>query len=152
MNLRWLLGNFTDPQYKLSRKEQFRLSNLAHQRYVSSFDFLGRTFVIVMPLAAIFALLNPFLAWLGYRGSNLAYVLAVLGLVVLLWPWSAWMYRSLYVVPIRKAMRDAGYVLCLNCGYDLRNLPDDVKHCPECGEVREAIINQEMSHQRASDA
>ncbi len=49
------------------------------------------------------------------------------------------MYRSLYVQPIRKAMRDVGYDLCLGCGYELRGLGSDIRCCPECGAERESL-------------
>src|SRR3954469_11742059 len=32
-------------------------------------------------------------------------------------------HRSTYNRPVR----------CMNCLYDLRNLPEEVHHCPECG-------------------
>jgi hypothetical protein len=139
MNLRWLLGNFTDPQYALARRDQFRLSNLAHERYVSRKAFWLRTAVILAPLIGFFALLKPALAWMGYGGQTGPYVIAIGVVVVLFWPWSAWMYRSLYVGPIRRAMRQAGYDLCIACGYDLRGLPPERDCCPECGAAREAM-------------
>ncbi len=43
MNLRWLLGNFADPQYKLSRREQWELSRLAHEKYMPGRVFFGWT-------------------------------------------------------------------------------------------------------------
>lgn len=136
MNLRWLLGNFTDPQYKLPWREQFRLSNLAHERYVKWPDFLSRSALIVAPfLLALFGL-EPALKLLGYTASSTAYGLGVFVLVAMLWPWSAWMYRGLYVRPIRRAMREAGYDLCIECGYELRGLGDAIQHCPECGTQR----------------
>ena len=32
---------------------------------------------------------------------------------------------------------------CPNCGYDLRGLDDTIERCPECGEMREVIIDRE---------
>ena len=49
------------------------------------------------------------------------------------------MYRSLYVRPVRRAMRDAGYDLCIHCGYELRGLDTSIGRCPECGAEREAF-------------
>jgi hypothetical protein len=140
MNLRWLFGNFTDPQYNLPRKEQFRLSNLAHERHVTWRSFLWRSALILAPLLIALKLLNPFLTQFGFGNSSLAHIIVMGAFIVLFWPWSAWMFRSLYVVPIRKVMREAGYDLCLGCGYELRGLPPpaEMSRCPECGAEREA--------------
>jgi hypothetical protein len=32
-----------------------------------------------------------------------------------------------------------GFDICIECGYWLRGLGDDVKECPECGAKREAM-------------
>lgn len=136
MNLRWLLGNFTDPQYRLSRREQFRLSNVAHLHFVSKWAFWWRVMLILLPLLVALKLLRPALAWMGLSGQTGPYVIALLMIVALFWPWSAWMFRSLYVRPVRMAMREAGYDLCLGCGYELRGLDESITRCPECGEKR----------------
>lgn len=47
MNLRWLLGDFTDPQYELSLREQHRLSMAAHKKYVSWYRFWGYSLVVI---------------------------------------------------------------------------------------------------------
>jgi len=38
---------------------------------------------------------------------------------------------------LRRDLRDLGYPVCLNCGYDMRSLPED--RCPECGMVAEPL-------------
>jgi hypothetical protein len=38
-----------------------------------------------------------------------------------------------------SALRGLGYDVCVRCGYWLRGLGDDVKHCPECGAEREPM-------------
>ena len=136
MNLRWLFGNFTDPQHNLPRREQHRLSNLAHKRHVTWGKFLFHTAIILAPMLVALALLDPFLTRLGWGNSSLAHIAAMGGLVLLFWPWSAWMYRSLYIVPVRKVMREEGHDICLGCGYELRGLPETTTQCPECGAVR----------------
>lgn len=138
MNLRWLLGNFTDPQYKLARPEQFRLSNMAHKKYVATTSFLARTALIIVPFLLLISQLDHILAWLTLPNNGATHAIAMGVLLLLFWPWCAWMYRSLYVVPVRKAMRESGYDLCLGCGYELRGLDDTVERCPECGAPREA--------------
>lgn len=136
MNFRWLLGNFTDPQYRLSRREQFRLSNVAHRHFVSQWAFWWRVMLILLPLLVALKLLRPALAWMGLGGQTGPYVFALLMIVVLFWPWSAWMFRSLYVRPVRMAMREAGHDLCIGCGYELRGLDESITRCPECGQER----------------
>ncbi len=76
------------------------------------------------------------LRWLGYAGQTGPFIVALLMIVLLFWPWSAWMFRSLYVRPVRMAMREAGYDLYLGCGYELRGLDESITRCPECGEKR----------------
>ena len=140
MNLRWLLGNFTDPQYELPRSEQFRLSWVAHEKYLSWTAFIAWTAVVIAPFIVLYAMLDPLLGLFGLGGQPVARLIAMGLLIPLLWLWSAWIYRYTYVKPIRRAMRDEGFDLCLECGYHLRGLPDDTSKCPECGAARPVTI------------
>ena len=144
MNLRWLLGNFTDPQYKLSRRDQHRLSMAAHKKYLSWRRFWGYSVVVIaVPFGLAFVYGIPaVLDWLGLSGRRSAQSWAFAILSFLSWPYSAWVYRTLYVKPVRRVMRDHGYDLCIACGYDLRGLGDKVERCPECGSWREAMPEQ----------
>ena len=109
MNLRWLFGNFTDRQYRMSVRDQMRLSNRAHEGFVSGRAFMRWTVLVVLPpFVVAFVLLTPVLGWLGYGGDSLAWTIASIVLLFLFWIWSAWMYRYLYIKPIRRAMREAG--------------------------------------------
>ena len=141
MNLRWLLGNFTDPQYKLSRREQHRLSMAAHKKYLSWYRFWGYTLlVIAVPLVLAYELGIPtVLGWLGLASQTPAHTWAFVIVSFLAWPYSAWMCRTLYIKPVRRAMRDHGYALCIDCGYELRGLGDEITKCPECGTTRESV-------------
>ncbi len=85
MNLRWLFGNFTDPQYKLSVREQFRLSNVAHAKFLPRGAFVLRTVIITLPVLLGFLILKPFLELLGYSGSNTMLV-GIYAIVFLTWP------------------------------------------------------------------
>lgn len=38
---------------------------------------------------------------------------------------------------VREALNRRGLNLCVNCGYQLQGLDDNVKQCPECGAARE---------------
>jgi hypothetical protein len=70
VNLRWLLGNFTDPQYRLPVREQFRVSQLAHDRYVSGRVFIVRTLIITAPILVAFLLVDDLMAALGLAGQS----------------------------------------------------------------------------------
>ncbi len=52
---------------------------------------------------------------------------------------ACWMYRYIYIKPVRRAMRDRGYDVCVNCGYRLQGLGASIANCPECGHPREAL-------------
>ena len=141
MNLRWLFGNFTDPQYKLSWRDQHRLSKAAHKKYLSWRRFWGFSLVvIIVPIVLAYRLGIPaVLGWLGLSGQTPAHNWAFAIVSFLAWPYSAWVYRGLYIKPVRRAMRDHGYVLCISCGYELRGLGDEITKCPECGTMRESV-------------
>ncbi len=150
MNVRWLLGNFTDPQYNLSRRDQFRLSKVAHREHLSAWALLVRMVVIVVPPLAGMGMVGPALEVVGLGGSTPAHTWA-LGMIALgCWPWSAWMFRSLYAEPVRRAMRAEGYDVCIGCGYGLGDLPAEVACCPECGRGREPSSSRKSGPGRAS--
>ena len=144
MNLRWLIGNFTDPQYELSFRDQMRLSLLAHKHHLSATRFWSYSLItIAIPVGIIYKYAIPaILNWLGYKGYTPAYTWAIAILIFLVWLYSAWVYRSLYIKPIRLAMRSEGYDLCINCGYELKGLGEDIDRCPECGAMRKGQIKQ----------
>ncbi len=144
MNLRWLLGNFTDRQYKLSRRDQHRLSMAAHKKYLSWRRFWGYSLVVIaVPIGLAYRFGIPAaLDWPGLTGQTSAHTWAFAVVSLLVWPYSAWAYRTLYIKPVRRAMRDHGYDLCVACGYELRGLGDKVERCPECGSWREAMPEQ----------
>ena len=94
---------------------------------------------IVLPALLLLKFALPLvLDWLGLTGRNLPYFVGTAFIVLLVWPFSAWVYGHIYVKPVRRAMRDQCIELCVDCGYILDNLPDDVMQCPECGRRREA--------------
>lgn len=138
MNLRWLFGNFTDPQYNITWREQVRLSNRAHAKHLPKRVFLIRTIVLLIPIMAMLIALKPTLTALGFGGQNGPYFIGLVVIVVVCWPWSAWMYRSMYIKPIRKVMREVGFDLCIECGYDLRGHDSTMPRCPECGAERQS--------------
>lgn len=93
-----------------------------------------------MPFGLAFVYgLPAVLDWLDLSGQRSAQRWAFAVVSLLVWPYSAWAYRTLYIKPVRRAMRDHRYDLCVACGYDLRGLGDKVERCSECGAKREAI-------------
>lgn len=49
-------------------------------------------------------------------------------------------HRRYYRPNVLSVLREMGYEACGNCGYFLCGLREDVTHCPECGEAREAPL------------
>ncbi len=140
MRLRWLIGNFADPQYRLPRSEQKDVSWLAHERYMPGARLAFWTVLtLVLPTVLLITFaVPPILRWLGYAGGSMAHTIAVGVVALLAWPISAVVYGHLYAKPVRRAMRDRGYDICVGCGYLLNELPPDVDRCPECGRPRES--------------
>jgi hypothetical protein len=50
----------------------------------------------------------------------------------------ALLQRYRFAPCVYRATRQHGHDVCIKCGYWLRGLPDDRRHCPECGAAREA--------------
>jgi hypothetical protein len=140
MNLRWLLGNYADPEFTLTRQQQREVTRLAHKRYlrpatlgITTGGLLLASFLLIAFGLDLFA---GALASLGIQPARLfARGLLCVGCVLL----GCWVYRFIYVKPVRCAMRDLGYDLCIGCGYRLQGLPDAAVRCPECGAVRELV-------------
>ena len=145
MTLRWLFGNFADPQYALSRKEQRAVSRLAHLKYMSSMTFFGWTaFALLLPVGLTFGFGLPLcLRWLCLTGSNGSFMVGVAVILLLFWVWSAWVYRFVYTRPIRRAMREHGWDVCVGCGYLLKGLDAGIHACPECGWTREPMPQED---------
>jgi hypothetical protein len=51
------------------------------------------------------------------------------------------MWRGVYARSIYRSVREFGFDICPQCGYWLRDLGDDVQHCPECGAAREPLAS-----------
>jgi hypothetical protein len=53
-----------------------------------------------------------------------------------------WLFTRLRATPfIYRALREAGYDVCLRCGYWLRGLGNEALVCPECGAQRTPMAN-----------
>jgi len=147
MNLRPLLGNFADPQYRLPRKEQMRLTWTAHHRHLPPRTLWLTALGMVIAFILVFAFAHPLMATLlsawGVRGNAFprmpwAWLLAAMIYLGFVWIASAWVFRFIYIRPLRRAMRDEGFDLCIECGYDLRGQENAGRvRCPECGTMCE---------------
>ena len=119
----------------LSRADQKRLTMKAHSTHLpAQHKWLmmlalilimigGYGFVLLMKLGV-----RSTAATLSFSGGCFLPAMIWIGFV---WVASAWACRFIYIKPIRCAMREEGYILCINCGYDLRGT--DHEACPECG-------------------
>ena len=76
------------------------------------------------------------LNWLGYKSNSPAHSWTFAIVAVFASIYGAWAYRSLYIKPSRLAMQSEGYAICINCGYELKGLGEDIDRCPECGSLR----------------
>ena len=140
MNLRWLVGNFADPEFGLTRAQENAVTKLAHRKYLSQKKLALWTLGLITgsylavgvgwdPLAGLFVILRiPSPRW-----SSL--VVICLATVV----FAAWMYRYLYRKPVLMALSELHYEVCIECGYRLQGLDASVKKCPECGAERKLI-------------
>jgi hypothetical protein len=141
MSLRWLLGDYADADFKLTRQQRRDISRIAHERFLPRRAFLTFTFLCILPPVLLAFLALPYvLAWLGYAGRNAPFMIGAAIICFLFWPWSAWLYARIYARPCRQAMVALGRSICLRCGYCLEGLdPAATPACPECGEPRRPI-------------
>ncbi len=143
MRARWLLGDYADGDFRLTRAQRREIARLAQRRFLPRRAFVTFTFFAVLPPAILaFIVLPLVLAWLGYGGRNAPFMIGASAICVLFWPWSAWAYARVYARPCREAMRALGRSVCVACGYNLERLePSAAPVCPECGEPRGVIEN-----------
>lgn len=76
-------------------------------------------------------LTTPIIDWVGGRAGRIIgamFVTSELAAVQLLAVWSV---RNATRRALRKQLADKGVPICVNCGYDTRELPEP--RCPECG-------------------
>ncbi len=138
MKLRWLIGTFTDPYEGLSLRDRHEISNQATGRMPASSLIWWTLGALVLPALLVIGAGLPFvMRALGLSGRTGPYLIGLCVILVVFWPWSAWVYGHVYVKPVRRALRERGIDLCISCGYDLRGTGEDVGRCPECGAERE---------------
>jgi hypothetical protein len=144
MNLRWLLGNYSDPEFTLSRREQREVTRLAHRNHLSKLKlFLCTGGMLVGSWLVIGFGWEPATALIRSAGIPMAPLVTLMVLCLVTVVVSSWLYRFIYVRPVRLAMRDLGYDICVGCGYRLTGLDDTIDRCPECGQPREPMPKKE---------
>lgn len=146
MNLRWLVGNYADPEFQLTRARQREVTRLAHHKHLAGVTLW--TWTIAMTIAGWLAVglaVRPLSTLLLNNGLPpvAAFLTSILTLCAAVCLMAAWLYRLIYAKPVRRAMRDLGYDVCIGCGYRLRGLNDDIARCPECGHPREPLPKYE---------
>jgi hypothetical protein len=134
MRWRWLIGDYAAPDFRLTRQQRREISFRAQNRHVSPGALTKLTLLCMLPCVIAMMLLPTILGWLGYANQNVPHIIALALIVLLIWPLSAWIYSSLYGRACRRAMRDLGYEICVDCGYSMRGLDSTMSStCPECG-------------------
>ncbi len=121
--------------------EAYKIAKSKGRRRLST---LGSALAIVILSGGLMAYpVYKVIVTIGFGGLGLmlgSYAVSgagVLVAVVMLRPGLRWFNRK----EMRLAMRELGYKLCTNCGYWLKGLGEEIKHCPECGWRREASVN-----------
>ena len=143
MNRRWLLFDFIDPAFGVSRSER-------HKIFASALTSKGaatRLWLGIMAGLLLGMLVGslPIIAmpWLNLKpGSNLSLLF-----LVVLYPFAMYFavlfgfYRA-FAKPLRLAMQRHGYEFCHQCRQPLIGLGKDIEQCPECGISREPLTCQ----------
>jgi hypothetical protein len=131
-----LIQNYFDRQVQLDRKQRraaYRRANeffKANKRHVRT--YLAATMTPFVILFSIWLCNELFAA----RPSRLIRFLYCPVLLICVYLGHSLACRSVYAPHVRRAVREFGYDLCLECGYWLHGLTDDIKRCPECGTPR----------------
>jgi hypothetical protein len=137
MNLRWLLGDYSDPRFRLTREQQREVNRLAHQRYLSPRAFTTCMIIAIAMSWIVFGFAQAGIGrLLDVKGVPWRWGLCMIALFIMVFLSAASMFRRVYVRPIRRAMFDLGYDVCIRCGYRLEGLDQRSPHCPECGTQR----------------
>jgi predicted RNA-binding Zn-ribbon protein involved in translation (DUF1610 family) len=154
-NLRWLLLDFTDPRFDLTR-EQNRVIR-QRMRRIRFFD--RPVFTLGLPLSkdvqqaklrrrstvarigGRLPLLTMYLFWLAFvlylpiallRGPLPIVTIVAVMVAAGLWVMTCAIGYALARPWYRYAMYELGYEICAECGYPLYGL-DESMRCPECG-------------------
>lgn len=137
MRWQWLFGNFAEPGHGLSHRKGHELSDRAHREMPKSRFHAWTAVFILLPVFLLMGFALPaMLDAMGMAGQSRPHLIGIGVIVVLAWPLSAFVYGHLYTKSVRRAMRNAGREVCVECGHSLHELPAEVDRCPECGHER----------------
>ena len=136
----WYYRGLVDPAIEevLADRDRFALVQLVKTRR----EWRNQPNLRAMCVLGLYAIawwgpsifLRKYAASLGSRWMHTAIVFAVpLGFLILFF----YVVRSWLFRPMQLALRLRGFDVCVQCGYWLRGLGDEVKNCPECGAARE---------------
>jgi hypothetical protein len=146
MNIRWLWGNYIEPEWKLSRQDVRTVHRLVKEQYIRSSRLVAVTLLWLLIIFGSLGLLQQhiagMLAGIG-MGTLTSWSLSKALIIAPLMMLALWSFRMIYTRPVRRAMRDLGYDVCINCGYWLRGLGEGTMRCPECGADRERSASGE---------
>jgi hypothetical protein len=97
MRARWLIGDYADAEFRLTRAQRRDISRVAQERFVPGGSFVRFTLIAVLPPVVVaFVALRPLMGWLGFAGKTGPWMIALGVILLLFWPWSAWAYVRLY--------------------------------------------------------
>jgi hypothetical protein len=127
MSWRWIIGDYHDPSWRLSRLERRDLNRIA----VSLPGATSRMLLQVIPAICFLLLIMQVIAMLSLRRWGMVWIIPlslavlVLGLQVL----SARIWKPVY----ERAYQVMRLQRCGNCEYELIEHDDMQRPCPECG-------------------
>ncbi|UCD76602.1 MAG: hypothetical protein JSV91_06690 [Phycisphaerales bacterium] len=143
MSWRWLILDYIPPELGLTsgqrKQARRRMYRLRHRVPVVNWvlylfgpvaGIVGCHFIYRWLAAALVVMDLPE-GWAKCSAAALALLGFTIGYALLL--------AALYVGPMRRALREMGYEVCVRCGYWLRGLGDADDRCPECGSKRQAM-------------
>lgn len=152
MNLRWLFLDYVDSTLPLDRAARRAVRSRAlhlarHPELTRRFqaknqhirrrkNMLNLVYALIPAACQSAAMIIFFTGNFGAGMTWLMVPLLILTQVILTWVTMSLIGRFVWRPYVLLALREHGYEFCLNCEYWLRDLPEGVTHCPECGAER----------------